>query len=80
MRDFVLAALPWVCAGLALALLCATQGSAAIAEKEGECDNTCALEGMLVGMALAVAFGAEYLSYGMLVGVCVGMCFKRKRA
>lgn len=74
MKDFMLAALPWVCMGLSVAL-CAAHFFGQQAEDR---EQNYMIEGMLVGMVLSLIFGAEYLAYGMLLGVLVGMYIKKE--
>lgn len=74
MKDFLLAALPWVCMGLSVAL-CAAHCFGQQAESRKR-DHM--VEGMYVGMGLSLIFGAEHLAYGMLLGLLAGMCIKRE--
>ena len=82
MRDFMMAALPLVVAGIALAVF-----FAGLAEKKKKQEKKNGYEAM--GMSLGMCFGAavgtifpEYigvtLSMGMLVGLVIGMCFGKK--
>lgn len=81
MKDFILAALPWVCIGLALAILAAHWGSKEKQETGKDHKNTPAdnymVEGMCLGMAVGVALGGSGLSYGMLLGMVIGMCIPK---
>ena len=79
MRDFMMAALPLVVAGIALAVFFAGR-----AEKKQEKINDYEAMGMSLGMCFGAAVGTifpEYigvtLSMGMLVGLLVGMCVKK---
>ena len=82
MRDFIMAALPLVVAGIALAVFFAGR-----AEKKKKREKKNGYEAM--GMSLEMCFGAavgaifpEYigvtLSVGMLIGLVVVMCFRKK--
>lgn len=75
MKDFILAALPWVCMGLSVALCAAHFFGRGKTEDRAQ---NYMIEGMLVGMVLSLSFGAEYLAYGMLLGVLVGMYIKKE--
>ena len=79
MRDFMMAAVPLVVAGIALAVFFAGR-----AEKKQEKINDYEAMGMSLGMCFGAAVGAifpEYigvtLSMGMLIGLLVGMCVKK---
>lgn len=74
MKDFILAALPWVCMGLSVAL-CAAHFFGQQAENGAQ---NYMIEGMYVGMGTSLIFGAEHLAYGMLLGLLAGMCIKRE--
>ena len=80
MRDFIMAAVPLVVAGIALAVFFAGR-----AEKKKKQENGYEAMGMSLGMCFGAAVGAifpEYigvtLSVGMLIGLVVGMCFGKK--
>lgn len=82
MKDFILAALPWVCMGLALAILAAHWGSRA-KQKSGKDDKSSPednymVEGMCLGMAVGLSLGGAGYSYGMLLGMVIGMCIPKK--
>lgn len=84
MMDFVLAALPFVCVGIAVALL-AVKHSAVVTVKNDDgtetrkrgTESTYMTEGMCIGMCLAMLFGTEYTAYGMLLGLRIGMFIKK---
>lgn len=77
MRAFIGAALPWVLAGVAVALLCVR------AAGKKESDGDCGTEGMCLGMCLGAMLGGALentglgLSLGMLLGLAVGLMLKR---
>lgn len=82
MRDFMMAALPLVVAGIALAVFFAGRAEK---KKKQEKINDYEAMGMSLGMCFGAAVGAifpEYigvtLSVGMLIGLVVGMCFGKK--
>ena len=81
--DFLLAALPWICMGLLLAIFLAKSDQ----EKKGKKkkDNY-ATEGMALGMCFGVAIFTTFgnntgigLSVGMLVGYFIGLCIEKKK-
>ena len=81
--DFSLAALPWIAAGLLLAILC-VRGAGKRGKKEQE-DNYGA-EGMSLGMCFGTAIATSLgyntgigLSLGMLLGLAVGSSIKREK-
>ena len=83
MGDFIMAALPLVLAGLALAALFAGRANR---KKDQEKENGCEAMGLSLGMCAGAAIGAffpEYigitLSAGMLIGLLVGMCIEKKK-
>ena len=82
MRDFIMAALPLVVAGIVLAVFFA--GWAEKKQKR-EKENGYEAMGMSLGMCFGAAVGAIFpecigitLSMGMLVGLVIGMCFGKK--
>lgn len=80
MKEFILAALPWVCIGLALAILAAHWGSKEKqkSDRETPADNYM-VEGMCLGMAVGLSLGKAGYSYGMLLGMVIGMCIPKNR-
>ena len=82
MKDFILAALPWVVAALFLAVL--TIKRKISKNKEKKVVDYCT-EGMSIGMCLGCAIGAANimnigiaLSLGMLFGLAIGMLIKKE--
>ena len=82
MRDFMMAAVPLVVAGIALAVFCAGRAEK---KKKQEKENGYEAMGMSLGMWVGGAVGAifqEYigvtLSMGILTGLVIGMCFGKK--
>lgn len=77
MKDFIMAALPWLCIGVAIAL-CAVNfhNSKKAKQEERQYDNYIS-EGMCLGMCVGLMLGVEYLSYGLLVGMVIGMCIRK---
>ena len=77
MRDFMMAAVPLVVAGIALAVFFAGRAEK---KKKQEKKNGYEAMGMCFGAAVGTIF-PEYigvtLSMGMLVGLLVGMCVKK---
>ena len=81
MKEFLLAALPWVCIGLAIAILTAHWGSDG-KQKGGKNSSSpkdnYMVEGMCLGMAVGLSLGKAGYSYGMLLGMVIGMCIPKK--
>ena len=82
MRDFIMAALPLVVVGIALAVFFASRAGK---KNKGEKENGYEAMGISLGMCFGAAVGAifpEYigvtLSVGMLTGLVIGMCFGKK--
>ena len=83
-KDFVLAALPWVLMGVALAVVATLF---ARREKTGRkpVKETYMGEGVALGMLFGVAIGSTGtvelsigLSMGLMLGMVVGMCIEKK--
>jgi len=81
--EFVRAALPWVLAGVAVAVLCVRHGKQ---KQQEELRQDCSGEGMCLGMCLGVAMATAFggtenlglgLSLGMLVGMAIGACVEK---
>ena len=92
MKDFIMAALPWVVMGIAIAVLAVNFSKKAnnkakddvdINDSESEEDNYMALGmclGMCMGCALSSAgvFSISYgISFGMLIGMAIGSTIKK---
>ena len=82
MKDFVLAALPWVAIGLCLAIFFVRSS-----EKEKKKNENYGTEGMSVGMCIGVALSTCIdggvgvgISVGMLLGLGVGMCIPKNKS
>ena len=83
-KDFVLAALPWVLMGVALAVVATLF---ARREKTGRkpVKETYMGEGVALGMLFGVAIGSTGavelstgLSMGLMLGMVVGLCIEKK--
>ena len=81
MKDFILAALPWVVVALVLAVLMIKRSISKNKEKK---DLDYSTEGMSIGMSLGCAVGASNIidigtaiNLGMLFGLAVGMLIKK---
>ena len=81
MRDFIMAAVPLVVVGIALAVFFTGRAGK---KKKQEKESGYEAERMSLGMWFGAAVGAifpEYigvtLSVGMLIGLLVGMCVKK---
>ncbi|MGM9530495.1 DUF2700 domain-containing protein [Intestinibacter sp.] len=93
MKDFIMAALPWVIMGITLAVLAVnfskkannkTKVDVEIKDSEVEEDNYMTL-GMCLGMCIGSALGASGIisisygiSFGMLIGMAVGSTIKKQ--
>ena len=78
MKEFMMAALPWICVGFAIALFAANH-SALKKAKDGDKEyGNYMTEGMCLGMCVGTALGGNGLIYGMLVGLLVGMLIEKK--
>ena len=80
--DFLRAALPWIAAGLLLAVLFARR---ARKKKEEKQTGDYGTEGMCLGMCLGTAIGTSLgnhtgigISLGMLIGLAIGTCCKKE--
>lgn len=91
MQDFIIAALPWIAIGIAIALVVTNFRSNENTEKSkkhikddhisiGMCLGMCM--GTAIGSALTGTFGEIALTYGicfgMLIGVIAGLFMRRK--
>ena len=76
MRDFILAALPWVLCGIAVAIICAGLGSWKTKKKDAASEQRIAL-GMSLGLLLGVALNGAGLwenhGLGLALGALWGM-------
>lgn len=78
MKEFIVAALPWICIGIAIALFAANHGAAKKAKDSDKEYRNYMTEGMCLGMCVGTALGGNGLIYGMLVGLVIGMCIKKE--
>ena len=82
MKEFIMAALPWVIAGLCVAVL-AVQAC----RKESKENGTYMMEGMCIGMCLGVSLqsvigfdnSGTAMCIGMLIGEVIGMMIPKKK-
>lgn len=84
MKDFIMAAFPWVLMGLALVIIFANYSR--IKKQTDEKENNYSGEGMCLGMCFGVALSATGLfdlsigiSLGLLVGLVIGSYIKKKK-
>lgn len=68
MKDFILAALPWVLCGIAVAIICAKMGHRKTKEEEKALETRMAL-----GMALGLLFGVALNSVGLWENYGLGL-------
>ena len=79
MKEFMMAALPWICIGFAIALFAANHGTAKKAKDSDKEYGNYMTEGMCLGMCMGAALGRNGLIYGMLLGLVVGMFIKKEK-
>lgn len=79
MKEFMMAALPWVCIGIAVALFASNHGARKKAKDDGKEYENYMTEGMCIGMCVGTALGGNGLSVGMLIGMVIGMCIKKEK-
>ena len=82
MKDFIFAALPWICMGLMLAIFFA---ESAQKKKDSKKREHYVTEGMALGMCFGTAIGTAFgnntgigLSLGMLMGFVIGSLIEKK--
>ena len=78
MNEFLAAALPWICIGIAIALFAANHGVGKKAKEDGTEYGNYMTEGMCLGMCVGTALGGNGLIYGMMIGMAIGMCIKKE--
>ena len=71
MKDFVLAALPWIFAGLAVAIICAGMGTRKSEKKEKETEQHIAI-GLSLGLLWGVALNGCGLWDNHTIGFALG--------
>ena len=79
MNEFLMAALPWICIGIAIALFAANHGAAKKAKDSDKEYGNYMTEGMCLGMCVGTGLGGNGLIYGMLGGLVVGMLIKKEK-
>ena len=77
MREFMMAALPWICIGIAIALFAVNHGAVKKAKENDKEYGNYMTEGMCLGMCVGTTLGSNGLIYGMLIGLVVGMLIKK---
>ena len=75
MREFALAALPWICIGAAVAIFAVKH--AVEKNKDDEAQETYMTEGMCLGLCVGVSLGSAAMAPAMLVGLLIGMHIKK---
>lgn len=80
--DFLLAALPWICMGLLLALFFVKSDRK---KKDNKKNDNYSTEGLALGMCFGTAIGTSLgnntgigLTLGMLAGFVIGSCIEKK--
>lgn len=79
MKEFMMAALPWICIGIVIALFAANHGAAKKAKDSDKEYGNYMTEGMCLGMCMGAALGRNGLIYGMLLGLVIGMFIKKEK-
>ena len=79
MKAFMMAALPWICIGIAVALFAANQGAVKKAKDSDKEYGNYMTEGMCLGMCIGAALDGNGLIYGMLLGLVIGMFIKKEK-
>ena len=79
MKEFMMAALPWICIGFAIALFAANHDAVKKAKASGKEHGNYMAEGIGLGMCVGTALGRNGLIYGMLVGLVIGMFIKKEK-
>ena len=79
MKAFMMAALPWICIGIAIALFAANHGAVKKAKDSDKEYGNYMTEGMCLGMCMGAALGRNGLIYGMLLGLVIGMFIKKEK-
>lgn len=76
MKDFISAALSWVCVGVTVAL-CAANHSA---QKRGAAPENRMAEGMSIGLCAGMLIGSQYVGCGLLAGALVGRYIRKGKS
>ena len=79
MKEFMMAALPWICIGIAIALFAANHGAAKKTKDSDKEYGNYMTEGMCLGMCVGTVLGGNGLSLGMLIGLTIGMCIRKEK-
>ena len=79
MKAFMMAALPWICIGIAVALFAANHGAVKKAKDSDKEYGNYMTEGMCLGMCIGAALDGNGLIYGMLLGLVIGMFIKKEK-
>ena len=79
MKEFMMAALPWICIGIAIALFAANHGAVKKAKENDKEYGNYITEGMCLGMCVGTALDGNSLSLGMLIGMAIGMCIRKEK-
>lgn len=74
MRDFVSAALPLVCVGLALALI-----AVRFSEGKRDAQESYLVECLCLGICLGVIWGGQGICYGMALGTALGCLIPKEK-
>jgi len=78
MKEFMTAAMPWICIGVAVALFAVNHSTEKKAKGSGKEYSSYMTEGMCIGMCVGTALGGNCLIYGMLAGLALGICIKKE--
>lgn len=78
-KEFMIAALPWICIGIAVALFAVNHSLSQKAKDSGEeYDNYMGI-GMCIGLCVGTALGSHGTAFGMLIGMTIGMCIRKEK-
>lgn len=86
MKEFLLAAVPWIITGLCVAILAVQMSRKRSKGKDGEKKENFMVEGMCIGMCIGMCCEASLgftpgtgLCVGMLVGEVIGMMIPKEK-
>lgn len=78
MISFMRAALPWMTAGLCVAVLACNHFKGKKKKEEETPQGNYMTEGMCLGLCIGLALGSEWMSLGMLIGLVIGVLIQKQ--